>query len=155
WGTADEAHVRQQFAEAGAPEPRIVRADVRSDEDTDALLAEMRVDCREIRVFVSNATEGAPVHRFEEYSARALLHGIEGTAWPIVEYTRRIGRVFGRYPRYVVGISSVGPSSYTAGYDLVAASKASLETLGRYMAHRLFDEGTRVNILRAGLVFTS
>ena len=40
--------------------------------------------------------------------------------------------MFGRYPRYVVGLSSGGPDAFYKNYDFVAASKAVMETLCRY-----------------------
>src|SRR4051794_11211007 len=81
WGTADEEDVYRQFAEAGAPRPQIVRADVSSAEDTEALLQELHGQVNDIRVLVSNVTEGMPVHSFEEYSARALEQAIGSSAW--------------------------------------------------------------------------
>src|SRR5262249_61210860 len=63
---------------------------------------------------------------------RGLAAAIDYTAWPLVSYTRAAKEIFGSYPRYVVGISSEGIESYHINYDIVAASKAVLETLCRY-----------------------
>jgi enoyl-[acyl-carrier-protein] reductase (NADH) len=63
--------------------------------------------------------------------------------------------VFGRYPKYVIGMSSAGPDHFCVNYDFVAASKSVLETLCRYMNYRLYDEGVRVNVVRAGPVRTA
>jgi enoyl-[acyl-carrier-protein] reductase (NADH) len=55
----------------------------------------------------------------------------------------------------VVGLSSTGVDSYTIGYDFVAASKAVMETLCRYLNYRLFDEDIRINVLRSPAVRTA
>jgi len=154
WATADEDNVRARFAEVGAPEPLIVQADVASAEDTDALLATIRAEHEVIEAFISNVSFALIVKDLEDYQARGLFKSIEYSAWPLVEYTRRIKDMFGQYPRYVVGLSSRGPDTYCQGYDFVAASKAVLETLCRYLNYRLFDEDIRVNVVRAGLVRT-
>ena len=65
-----------------------------------------------------------------------------------------IKKTFGQYPRYVVGLSSGGPDAYYKNYDFVAASKAVMETLCRYMSYRLFDEDIRINVVRSRLVRT-
>jgi NAD(P)-dependent dehydrogenase (short-subunit alcohol dehydrogenase family) len=154
WGTADEDEVRARFAEIGAPEPLIVQADVASSEDTDALLAAIREEHDAVEAFISNVSFGLVVKDFEEYQKRSLYTSIEYSTWPMVEYTRRIKAVFGRYPRYVVGLSSGGPDAFYKNYDFVAASKAVMETLCRYLNYRLFDEDVRINVVRSRLVRT-
>ena len=58
------------------------------------------------------------------------------------------------WPRYVVGLSSGGPDHYYKNYDFVAASKAVMETMCRYLSYRLFDEDIRINVVRSRLVRT-
>ncbi len=110
---------------------------------------------RAIEVLIANASAAMVVQSFDDYDLRGLKKSIEQSAWPMVEYTRRIRRVFGRYPRYVVGMSSTGPDAFSAGYDFVAASKSVMETLCRYMNYRLFDEDVRVNVIRSRSVRTA
>jgi NAD(P)-dependent dehydrogenase (short-subunit alcohol dehydrogenase family) len=155
WGSADEDQVRRQFAAVGALPPRLVQADVARDDDTDALLAEMHERHACVDVFVSNASAAPVVSDIDEYSSRALFKSIDYSAWPLVAYTRRIKSVFGRYPRYVVGMSSTGVDSFSVGYDFVAASKSVLETLCRYLNYRLFDEDVRVNVVRSRSIRTT
>ena len=155
WGSADEEQVRQQFAAIGALPPRLVQADVACDEDTDTLLAEMHERHACVDVFISNASAAPVVNHIDDYSSRALFKSIDYSAWPLVAYTRRIKSVFGRYPRYVVGMSSTGVDSYSVGYDFVAASKSVLETLCRYLNYRLFDEDVRVNVVRSRSIRTT
>jgi len=148
WGSADEAEVRRTFVEAGAPEPLMIQADVASSEDTDRLLAEVRTRHSHVEAFISNVSQAVLVESLRDYSARALFQSIQYSAWPLVDYTLRIREVFGRYPRYVVGISSTGVDYFSWGYDFVAASKAVMETLCRYLSYRLFDEDVRINVIR-------
>jgi NAD(P)-dependent dehydrogenase (short-subunit alcohol dehydrogenase family) len=154
WGTADEEDVLRAFAEADAPAPMIVQADVASVEDTHALLDAIKSEHEHIEAFISNVSVGLVVKDFEDYEKRSLFKSIEYSAWPMVEYTRQIKNVFGRYPRYVVGLSSGGPDAFYRNYDFVAASKAVMETLCRYLNYRLFDEDVRINVVRSRLVRT-
>ena len=154
FGSADEDEVRAKFAAIGAPAPLIVQADVSRDEDTDLVLAEMKKRHDQIEAYIANASNALVVQRFEDYDRRGLHQSIDASAWPMVEYTRRIKKVFGKYPRYVVGMSSTGPDSFSAGYDFVAASKAVMETLCKYMNYRLFDEDVRINVIRSRSVKT-
>jgi NAD(P)-dependent dehydrogenase (short-subunit alcohol dehydrogenase family) len=155
FGSADEDEVRARFAAIGAPPPVLVQADAARNDDTDALLAGMRERHQTVEVLIANVSAALVVRSFDDYDLRGLEKSIEQSAWPMVEYTRRIRRVFGRYPRYVVGMSSTGPDSFSVGYDFVAASKAVMETLCRYMNYRLFDEDMRINVIRSRSVRTA
>ena len=155
WGSADEDEVRRAFAEAGAPEPSLVQADVARAEETDRVLAQMRVRHPHVEVFVSNVSQTVLVESPADYTARALFQSIQYSAWPFVDHTFRIREIFGRYPRYVVGISSTGVDQFSQGYDLMAASKAVMETLCRYLNYRLYDEDTRINVIRTRSVRTA
>lgn len=155
FGSADEDEVMARFAAIGAPPPVLVQADAARNEDTELLLSSMRERHDRIEAFISNVSAALVVRKFEDYDFRGLVKSIEASAWPMVEYTRRIKRLFGRYPRYVVGMSSTGPDSFSSGYDFVAASKAVMETLCRYMNYRLFDEDVRINVLRSRSIRTA
>ena len=148
WGTADEDEVRESFARMGAPAPDIVRADAGNSNDTRDLIQHLSSTTGGIGVFVSNVSAALVVGEFKDYSAKALFRSIEYSTWPMVDYTMRLGEAFGRYPRYIVGISSTGVDMYSRGYDFMAASKAVMETLCRYMSYRLEDSGVRINIVR-------
>ena len=154
WGTADEAEVLDAFAKAGAPTPLIVQADVANAADTAALLSAVKQHHESIEAFISNVSVALVVKDLDEYSARALHKSIDYSAWPIVDYTRRIRDMFGRYPRYVIGLSSGGPEAFFRNYDFVAASKSVMETLCRYMSYRLFDDDVHINVVRARMVQT-
>src|SRR6266511_3099786 len=140
WGTADEDEIRRRFAEVGAPPPSIISADVSLEEDTVALLEGMRRVHDRVEAFVSNVSVVPVISENKDYEKRSLFKSIEYSAWPLFAYTQRIKEIFGRYPRYVVGISSGGVDAVYKNYDFVAASKAVMETLCRYMSYQLFDE---------------
>lgn len=154
WGTADEDEVRRRFAAAGAPEPQLIRADAASDADTDALLAEIGRRHAKVDVFVSNVSAALVIGALDDYSPRALFRSMEYSAWPMVEYVQRMQQTFGSYPRYIIGMSSTGPDAYSQGYDFMAASKAVMETLCRYLNYRLAGEDVRVNVVRSRNVRT-
>ena len=124
WGSADEDALRARFAALGAPEPMIVEADVSRDEDTQNLLARIKAEHATIDVFVSNV---AVVQRGEgtlELQRRSLYKSLEYSSWPFVGYLHAIHRVFGRYPRYALAMSSDGPDHHYPAYDYVAVAKA-------------------------------
>ncbi|HYM24287.1 MAG TPA: SDR family oxidoreductase, partial [Vicinamibacterales bacterium] len=148
WGTADEDAVREQFVQRGAREPDIVRADVGNGEDTAALMDYLRSTGDGVGVFVSNVSAALVTEKLEDYSPKALFRSIEYSAWPLYDYTVRLRDAFGAYPRYVIGLSSTGVDSYSRGYDFMAASKAVMETLCRYLSYRLEADGVRVNVVR-------
>jgi NAD(P)-dependent dehydrogenase (short-subunit alcohol dehydrogenase family) len=154
WGSADETGIRDSFAEIDAPRPEIIAADVSHAEDTAALMRTLTSLCGGIDVFISNAAVAQIIHGPDDYQRRSLMKSMDFTTWPLVDYTFAIKATFARFPRYVIAISSLGPDQYFAGYDFVAASKAALETLARYLSRRLGLEEARVNIIRAGLVYT-
>lgn len=154
WGSADEDAVRRTFAEAGAPEPLLIQADVARAEDTGRVLAAMQARHAHVEAFISNVSQAVLVESPRDYSPRALFQSIQYSAWPLVDYTFRIREAFGRYPRYVVGISSTGVDQFSWGYDLMAASKAVMETLCRYLSYRLYDEDLRINVIRTRSVRT-
>jgi len=155
FGSADEDEVRRRFADAGAPPPFIVQADAGNDEDTEALLRQLRGRHGSIEALIVNVSAALVIRDVGDYDKRGLLKGIETSAWPLVAYVRGVREVFGKYPRYVIGMSSTGVSSFASGYDFVAASKAVLETLARYMSVRLYDEDMRINIVRSRSIVTS
>lgn len=154
WGSADPEQVVAAFDRTNGPRPRLIQADVSVDEDTDRLLAEISRHEKKIDVLVSNVTMVLRTLSLEDYRKRSFFKSLDYSAWPLVEYTRRIKKVFGRYPLRIIGVSSDGPDHFYPGYDFVAASKAVLELFAKYLSVRLFPEGSRVNILRFGVVRT-
>jgi NAD(P)-dependent dehydrogenase (short-subunit alcohol dehydrogenase family) len=155
WGSVDEADVVRAFEQAGvASRPHVVLADVANDEDTEALLRTMREQTDHVEAFVSNVAFAQVVRSMEDYRRRSFTRSIEYGAWPLVAYPQKMMEVFGRYPRYVLGISSFGAATYHPNYDFAALSKAVMETMVRYLALRLRPHGTTVNALRPWVLRT-
>jgi enoyl-[acyl-carrier-protein] reductase (NADH) len=154
WGTADESEVYRRFAGKSAPKPLIIRADAGNADDTPALMRELRGHWDCVDIFVSNVSVALVVKELKDYSLKALSKTIEYSAWPMFAYTDQIRETFGRYPRYVVAMSSTGSDSYSKGYDFMASSKAVMETMCRYMSYRLYDEDIRINVVRSRAVRT-
>jgi NAD(P)-dependent dehydrogenase (short-subunit alcohol dehydrogenase family) len=154
WGTADEDEIRAKFREAGASEPHIVEADAGRDEDTIALLEGIKERHDRVEAFISNVSFAHVVKGLQDYEARSLYRSIEYSTWPMFAYSRHMEKIFGRWPRYVVGLSSGGPDWFYKNYDFVAASKAVMETLTRYMSYRKYDDDVRINVVRSRLVRT-
>jgi len=154
WNTAKPEEVFARFRDEDLPAPDIIEADVGQSEDTYALLQQLRQRHDHIEVFISNVSVGEVVQDLAGYKLRSLQKTIEYSAWPMVEYPKKIKEVFGRYPRYIVGLSSGGPDHFYKNYDFIGASKAVMETLCRYMNYRLFDEDVRINVVRSRLVRT-
>ena len=149
WGSADEDAVLARFREAGGPPPLLFRADAANDEDTRELLGRLRRDYERIDIFVSNVSAALVVKDLDDYTRKDLYRSIDYSAWPLVHYTQQIHAIFGRYPRYIVGLSSTGVDQYAKGYDFMAAAKAVMETLCRYLNYRLQQEDVRINIVRS------
>ncbi|MDD5067030.1 MAG: SDR family NAD(P)-dependent oxidoreductase [bacterium] len=154
WGSADTKDLYRRFEEKKCVKPVLLEADVSLDEDTYKLLAEIAKHEKKIDIFISNVAFAQRTMSLDEYKKRSLFKTLEYSTWPMIEYTRKIKKQFGKYPKYILGISSDGPDHFYRGYDFVAASKALLEFFARYLSIHLFDEGCRVNVVRFGTVKT-
>ena len=154
WGSADEAHIYDAFKARKAPEPRLIEADVTVDADTDNLLEQIKKREKRIDFFISNVGVARRARSLRDYRKRSLFKTLEYSTWPLIEYTRKIHKVFGFYPKHILGISSDGPDHFYKGYDFVAASKTLLEFFAKYLSVHLFEEGSRVNVIRFGPVKT-
>ena len=155
WGSADEDAVCQAIVRAGGPPPLIVQADASRSEDTTPLAAMVRERFGKVDAFVSNAAVSLVVNGLEDYTERGFLKSMRGGGWPTFDYLMALRQACGVYPRYVVVMSSDGPDRFTPGYDFVAAGKAITETLVKYVAYRLRDEGVRINALRSRAIRTA
>jgi NAD(P)-dependent dehydrogenase (short-subunit alcohol dehydrogenase family) len=154
WGSADKSEIEQQFASAGGPAPLMVEADIARSDETEALFSMIRERCGPLDVLISNASAAVTIHSLDDYTERGFLKSMRACAWPTVEYTLAAKRHLGRYPGYIVVMSSDGPDRFTPAYDFVACSKAAIETLVRYLAYRLREEGVRINVVRSRAIKT-
>ncbi len=152
-GSADLVDVNRRFAQAGPLPPTIVRCDARSEEETLALFEQIKEDGNDsVTAWIPNVSQAQLISSFSEYKKKPLFQSIEASAWPLVSGINAIKDVFGRYPKYAIGLSSVGAERYVHNYDFMAASKNVMEILCKYVNYRLYDEDIRVNVVRAGMV---
>ncbi|TPV96405.1 MAG: SDR family oxidoreductase [Myxococcales bacterium FL481] len=154
WGSQSEDAIRSMFAADGVPAPTIVEADAAADEDTDALLDRVGQAHEHVEVLVSNVSFAQVSQRHADLTRKGFARSIGYSAWPFVSYLQRIHRRFGRYPRYVIGMSSRGPDCFLPGYDFVAAAKTVMEVMCRQLTVELGDADVRMNIIRANPVDT-
>ncbi len=155
WGSADPTEIEHAFASVDAPPPRILEANAAEADDIQAVLDDMADRHGGIDCFVSNVAFAQLVREWGDLQLRGLQQSIEYTAWPLVSHLSAMHERFDRWPRHVVAISSCGPDELHLNYDFAAAAKSVLETLVRYLAHRLEREDCRVNALRARWVPTA
>jgi NAD(P)-dependent dehydrogenase (short-subunit alcohol dehydrogenase family) len=132
-----------------------LQADASQAQDTTDLMAQLSEHgWTGVDHFVSNVALAPLVRELSDLTRRGLHQAISYSAFPIVDYTLAIHAHFGSYPRYVTAVSSQGAMSYHPNYEAAACAKAALETLVRYLAHRLGPEGVRVNAVRPRWVNT-
>lgn len=154
WGSADAAVIAAQFAAIGAPAPVVLDADVARDEDAAAVMEAIAARHQRLDVLVSSVAFAPLVTSLADFTRRGLTTAIDYATYPVVAYTQAVHARLGAYPRYVLALSSMGHETYHINYDIIAAAKAALETLCRYLNHRLRDHGTRVNALRTRFTST-
>ncbi len=154
WGSADEGELQEMFSARQGLAPLLVQADIGRPEDTTALMDTLSQHATGVDIFVSNASVALLPNDMSDYSRRGFVKSMASTSWPTWEYLLAMHDTFGRYPRYVVAMSSDGPDRFTPNYDFVAAGKAALETLVRYASYRLRDEGVRINAIRSRAIRT-
>lgn len=155
WGSVDEEELRAEFSQDGLPEPTIVESDVSDPQDMRALMERMRDEAGGVDAIFSNvAFAQATGSGLDALKKSVLDLSLGYSAWPLVSLVQAAVEVTGRYPRYLVGISSDGGEVCHPGYDFAGASKSVMETLSRYLALRLKPHGVRVNVLRPGFLDT-
>lgn len=150
WGSVSDAELSERFTSQQLPVPICIEADASLDEDTEKLLETIKGHAKRVDIFISNVGFAQHVPTLNDYKKRSLFKSLEYSAWPLVEYTRKMKRAFGTFPEYILGISSPGPDHYYPGYDFVGASKALLELFAKYLAVHVLEEPSRVNVVRFG-----
>ena len=155
WGDHDEKAIFALFEKQRAPKPILIQADVSNQEDTKALLEQLKNQgIAKIDIFISNVSSAQVVNCFEDYSLKGLKKSISYSTWPMVSYTKEIYNVFKEYPKYIIGVSSTGPDDYSIGYDYVAASKTVMEVFVKYINYRLRKHGVCINAVRSRAIKT-
>ncbi|MCB9676333.1 MAG: SDR family oxidoreductase [Alphaproteobacteria bacterium] len=154
WGSAEPDEILARFETEGARRPSILEANVTDPDDLAQVLAHVAESSDHVDTFVSNVGFAQLVRSLDDYNLRGLQQSIEYSAWPLASHLLAIRERFGRLPRHAVALSSCGIDAYYSNYDFAGAAKAVLETLVRYLAHRVFDEDCRINAVRARFVDT-
>lgn len=154
WGNSDLTALAAEFERLDLRAPLICEADVADAEASDTLMQTIAERFGRLDVLISNVAFGKVAGELDELKRNSFELSLRYSAWPVVDLLQRAHARFGRYPRYVVGVSSLGVDIVHEGYDLPGAAKAVLETFCRYLALRLRGEGTRVNAIRPGFLDT-
>jgi len=154
WGDHDEESIFERFEKVNALKPVLFQADVTKSDDTKALLEHIKTLSSKIDVFVSNVAVAASVKDFDDLSLKNLKQAVSYSTWPIVGYTKEIFKVFGVYPKYILGMSSTGPDNYSMGYDYVASSKSIMEVFVKYLNYHLRGHDVCINVVRSRAVKT-
>lgn len=155
WGAHDVDELLAAYREVGASEPLLIEADTSKDEHTEAAIEALAAaGWTRVDALINNVAFAALIEKIDDYDARALEQSVRYSAWPIVAYPRAVFRRMGVWPSYLVGVSSQGTTGFHVNYDVAAAAKAVLESLVRYLGHRLAPVGTRVNAVRPRWVDT-
>jgi enoyl-[acyl-carrier-protein] reductase (NADH) len=151
----DEDALIDEFDAEGLPHPYIVENDASDAAATCELMAFVKERVQRLDVVVSNVAFSKVIGGMDDLKRASLEISLAYSAWPVVGLIQASREVMGRYPRYVLGISSDGAAVCNPGYDLAGAAKSVLETLCRYLALRLKGEGVRVNVVRPGILDTT
>jgi NAD(P)-dependent dehydrogenase (short-subunit alcohol dehydrogenase family) len=154
WHSVDEAELRAEFRALRCAEPIVMECDASDPEATRDLVSAVLGTTGSIDVVVSNVAFSKVVDEVANLKRRSLELSLGYSSWPVVDIVQTTHELAGRYPRYVIGVSSDGGEVCHPGYDLAGASKAVLETLCRYLAIRLKGQGVRVNAVRPGFLDT-
>ncbi len=145
------AEVAKLAEDAGA-RTVLVRAELESEDDLDALLAAVRESFGRLDVFIANAAAGAfraalatkrhEVARTLQTIVASFVHLAQGLA-PLMGAGGRI-----------VAVSGTDSSFAVPAHALIGASKAALESLVRNLAVELGPRGITVNAVAPGPVVT-
>lgn len=154
WGSADEDELTASFVSLGFAPPWIAECDVSDLAATKALLSSIRERFDRLDIVVSNVAFAKIAKSLSDLKRSSFDLSLGYSAWPVVELVKTSQEVFGRSPKRVIAISSLGADVCPEGYDLAGASKATLEMLCRYLSLRVASEGSTVNVLRTGYLDT-
>ena len=154
WGSADEDELLAEFRAEGL-EPIVIESDASDVSAMRELMETIKDRVGALDVIVSNVAFSKVIHSIEELNKSSLDLSLAYSAWPLVDLVQTSHAVLGCYPRYVIGISSLGAETCIDGYDMASMSKAVLETIVRYLAYRLKRFGVRVNAIRPWMLDTA
>ena len=155
WGSVSINDLVDEFQAAGLAAPYVVECDASDTEATAELMTLIKEKTGRLDCIVSNVAFSKVIHELSDLKRSTLELSLGYSAWPLIELIQAAQIAFGRFPKYVIGISSDGGEVCHDGYDAAGISKAVLETLCRYLALRLKAQGVRVNAVRPGFFDTA
>lgn len=129
-----------------------IQANVADSASVKDMLTTVREKFQHLDIVISNAASGV-LKPLMEMSLKHFRWCMETNAFPLVtmmQEAQDIMPVGGR----VIALTSMGPHRVIPDYSFIAASKAALETLIRYLSVELAPKGITFNALCAGAVDT-
>src|SRR6266850_2507671 len=91
WGDHNEETIYDAFKKQKAPKPILLYADVSNNEDTKALLEQLKQQgISKIDIFISNVSSAMVINCFEDYTLKGLKQSISYSTWPMISYTKEI-----------------------------------------------------------------
>jgi len=96
-------------------------------------------------VFVCNAFESQVIDDFESFEETTFNQAIETNSWPIVGISQEIKSVFGKCPKYILGLS-LGENTEKHVYD--SACKSLNEVMVKYLNYHFYTEEVHFNIIK-------
>ncbi len=154
WGSVLPEEIATEAAALGLPPLTVRESDAGDPAAVRELMRELRREHRRLDVVISNLAFAKPVAELTDLKRSSFELSLRYSAWPVVDLVQAAHEVFGAYPRYVVGVSSLGAEVCPGGYDIAGAAKSALEMLCRYLSLRLRTHGSTVNVLRTGYLDT-
>lgn len=136
----------------GCRDPLLLQCDVTSDDDLDALFAELESSFERLD-FVVHAVAFAPSTTFEKPFAETTREewktAMDVSAYSLVAAARR-ARPLMAAGGSIVTLSYLAAERVVPHYNMMAVAKAALEASVRYLAYDLGPQGVRVNAISAG-----
>lgn len=138
--------------EAHAVKAVAIRANVGEVDQLDRLFMEVATMFGRLDIFVSNAGTGV-IRELGELDERAWNWTMDANARSLLLGARKAKRLMTNGGR-IVALSSLGSTRVMPGYAVVAASKAAIESLIRYIAVESASDGITANVVSPGVVDT-
>lgn len=134
------------------PKVVAVRANVAEPSELDRLFNEVEDLFGRLDIFVANAATGV-IRPVSELDERAWEWTMNANARALLIGGRRAARMMSSGGR-IIALSSLGSSRVLPGYAVVGASKASIESLVRYLAVEFGPAGISANTVAPGVIDT-
>ena len=103
-GQRHEDAVRKLFADEKLPTPQIIQPMSRTKTRPRSFFEQIKKHHDHVEAFISNVSFGLVVESLDGYALRSLFRSIEYSTWPMYQYSAEIKKLFGKWPRYVVGL---------------------------------------------------